>query len=185
MRQLVVQVVLIVGTLAVSWRLLLGYGQRAQALRRLGLLIFAAFAVWSILDPGVWTRLAKLVGIGRGADLILYGLVVAFFSFVVTTFKRFRDMEIRYTRLARRIAIDEVPSATQHPAVVGGQLRKATGAIEPGEPGEPAPETSGELPDRPEPALSPSLPTHEVGLPTAASHSSTVTPESARADDAP
>ena len=182
MRQLVVQVVLIVGTLAVSWRLLLGYGQRAQALRRLGLLLFAAFAVWSILDPGVWTRLAKLVGIGRGADLILYGLVVAFFSFVVTTFKRFRDMEIRYTRLARRIAIDEVPPATQHPAVVGGQLHKATGAIEPGET---APETSGEVSDRPEPALSPSLPTHEVGLPTAASHSSTVTPESARADDAP
>ena len=57
MKQLAVQVLLIVGTLAVSWRLLLGYGQRAQALRRIGLLLFAAFAVWSILDPGVWTRL--------------------------------------------------------------------------------------------------------------------------------
>lgn len=118
MRQLAVQVLLIVGTLAVSWRLLLGYGQRAQALRRIGLLLFATFAVWSILDPAVWTRLAKAVGIGRGADLILYGLVVAFFSFVVTTFKRFREMEIRYTRLARRIAIDETLPATQHPAVV-------------------------------------------------------------------
>lgn len=126
MRQLAVQVLLIVGTLAVSWRLLLGYGQRAQALRRIGLLVFAAFAVWSILDPAVWTRLAGLVGIGRGADLILYGLVVAFFSFVVTTFKRFREMEIRYTRLARRIAIDETLPPTVHPNVPQGALARAS-----------------------------------------------------------
>lgn len=180
MKQLVVQVVLIVGTLAVSWRLLLGYGQRAQALRRIGLLLFAAFAVWSILDPGVWTNLAKLVGIGRGADLILYGLVVAFFSFVVTTFKRFRDMEIRYTRLARRIAIDEVPPATSHPAVVGGHLHKATGAMEPDEASAPAQSPEGDV----EPALDSALPRHEVGVPSAASHPSEVGPESARADDA-
>ncbi len=128
MRQLAVQVLLIVGTLAVSWRLLLGYGQRAQALRRLGLLLFAAFAVWSILDPGVWTNLASIVGIGRGADLILYGLVVAFFSFVVTTFKRFREMEIRYTRLARRIAIDEAAPPTRRPAVTAAATPAATTA---------------------------------------------------------
>lgn len=109
MKQLSVQLILIAGTLAIAWRLLISYGQKAQALRRLGLLVFAAFAVWSILDPTVWTRLAQAVGIGRGADLILYGLVVAFFGFVVTTFRRFRDMELRYTRLARRLALDEAP----------------------------------------------------------------------------
>ncbi len=107
MRQLVIQLLLIAGTLAIAWRLLMSYGQKAQAVRRMGLLVFAAFAVWSILDPGIWTRLAQLVGIGRGADLILYGLVVAFFGFVATTFRRFRELENRYTRLARRLALDE------------------------------------------------------------------------------
>lgn len=107
MRQLVIQLLLIGGTLAIAWRLLMSYGQKAQAVRRIGLLVFAAFAVWSILDPRIWTRLAQLVGIGRGADLILYGLVVAFFGFVVTTFRRFRELENRYTRLARRLALDE------------------------------------------------------------------------------
>lgn len=111
MRQLGIQVLLIAGTLAIAWRLLASYGQRAQAVRRIGLLVFAAFAVWSILDPGVWTRLAHLVGIGRGADLILYGLVVAFFGFVVTTFRRFRELEDRYAALARRLALDEVGTA--------------------------------------------------------------------------
>lgn len=107
MRQLAIQLLLIAGTLAIAWRLLMSYGQRAQAVRRMGLLVFAAFAIWSILDPRIWTRLAQLVGIGRGADLILYGLVVAFFGFVVTTFRRFRELENRYTRLARRLALDE------------------------------------------------------------------------------
>lgn len=112
MKQLGIQVLLILGTLAISWRLLAGTGQRTQALRRLGLLVLAGFAIWSILDPGIWQRWAEALGIGRGADLILYGLVVAFFSFVVTTFKRFRTLETRYTRLARRIALDEAPPVT-------------------------------------------------------------------------
>ncbi|MDN5768013.1 MAG: DUF2304 domain-containing protein [Humibacillus sp.] len=117
MRQLVIQLLLIAGTLAIAWRLLVSYGQKAQAVRRVGLLVFAAFAVWSILDPGIWTRLAQLVGIGRGADLILYGLVVAFFGFVATTFRRFRELENRYTRLARRLALDEAGTPTSRQCV--------------------------------------------------------------------
>ena len=107
MKQLLFQVLLIVGVVTVAWRLLAGSGQRTQALRRIGLLAFAAFAVWSILDPAILNGLARLLGIGRGADLVLYGLVVAFFGFVVTTYKRFRTLETRYTQLARRIALDE------------------------------------------------------------------------------
>lgn len=114
-RQSLIQVILILGTLGVAWRLLVGSGQRTQAVRRLGLLVLAALAVYSIIDPsGTWTRVANWFGIGRGADLILYGLVVAFLGFVVTTYKRFRDMETRYTRLARRIALDEATPAAEH-----------------------------------------------------------------------
>ena len=41
---------------------------------------------------------------------------MAFFGFVVTTYKRFRTMETRYTRLARRIALDEaVPAGEAFP----------------------------------------------------------------------
>ena len=118
MKQLGIQVVLILGVLIIAWRLLAGSGQRVQALRRLGLLLLAAFAVWSILDPlgGPLTWLADLLGVGRAADLVLYGLVVAFFGFVVTTFRRFREMETRYTRLARRFALDETISPAQHRA---------------------------------------------------------------------
>ena len=114
MRQLGVQLLLVIGTLAVAWRLLVNSDQRTQALRRLGLLALAGFAIWSIFFPDVWTSLARRVGIGRGADLILYGLVLAFFGSVVTTYKRFRAMETQYTRLARRLALDESEPAAIH-----------------------------------------------------------------------
>lgn len=142
MRQLTIQILLILGTLAVSWRLLMSYGQKALALRRLGLLALAGFAIWSILDPGIWSRLALMVGVGRGTDLILYGLVVAFFGYMATTYKRFREMEIRYTRLARRIALDETAPPTRHPALTspGSSAASADGP-------DPEPSSGGSRPE--------------------------------------
>ncbi|MDC5697635.1 DUF2304 domain-containing protein [Intrasporangium calvum] len=135
-RQSVIQILLIAATLAIAWRLLAGTGQRTQAVRRLGLLGLAGLAIYSIIDPSkTWTSLAQFLGVGRGADLILYGLVVAFLGFVVTTFKRFREMEVRYTRLARRIALDEAvpvreafPDGLASPAPPSPPTPKATDA---------------------------------------------------------
>jgi len=39
--------------------------------------------------------------------MVLYALVVAFLSFTLTTYVRFREFETRYTKLARRLALDE------------------------------------------------------------------------------
>ena len=107
MKIVLIQLVLIVFVFFVAARLLRGRGARTQAVRRLGLVLFAALAAWSILFPEVWSKFAKLVGVGRGTDLVLYALVVAFLSFTLTTYIRFHDFETRYTKLARRLALDE------------------------------------------------------------------------------
>ena len=106
--RIIVQLLLIAAVFLVMARLLRSDGQRTQALRRIGLLAFAGFAALSILFPAVWNQLARLMGIGRGSDLILYGLVAAFLSFVVTSYLRLRQVEYRYTRLARSIALQHV-----------------------------------------------------------------------------
>ena len=109
---IVIQVLLIAVVVLVVARLFRSRGARAQAIRRIGLVVFAAFAAVSILFPDVWTRIAHRLGVGRGTDLVLYALVVAFLSFTVTTYLRFRDLETNYTRLARRIALSEAPRPT-------------------------------------------------------------------------
>jgi hypothetical protein len=108
MRIVLIQVLLIMVVLLVAARLFRSRGARSQAVRRLGLLLFAGFAVVSILFPDLWNRIARVAGVGRGTDMVLYALVVAFLSFTVTTYLRFRDLETRYTKLARRLALDEV-----------------------------------------------------------------------------
>ena len=117
MKIVLIQVLLIAVVVAVAARLFRSGGARSQAVRRLGLLLFAGFAVVSILVPDVWNRIARLVGVGRGTDMVLYALVVAFLSFTVTTYLRFREFEVRYTRLARRLALDE--AARDYPRTGG------------------------------------------------------------------
>jgi hypothetical protein len=109
MKIVLIQVVLIAAVIAVMFRLMRGRGARTQALRRIGLIAFAGVAILSILFPNTWNALAHLLGVGRGTDMVLYSLVVAFLSFTITTYLRFRDFEARYTKLARRIALDEAP----------------------------------------------------------------------------
>ncbi|MBC7559298.1 MAG: DUF2304 domain-containing protein [Dermatophilaceae bacterium] len=108
MKIVLIQLVLIGFVILTAVRLLRHRGARTQAVRRVGLMLFAALAVWSILFPSVWNRIARIVGVGRGTDMVLYALVVAFLSFTLTTYLRFRDLEARYTKLARRLALDEV-----------------------------------------------------------------------------
>lgn len=98
-------------------------GARHLALRRIAIALFTVLAVLSVLFPDTWNDAAELVGVGRGTDLLLYGFIVVFLASMVTTYRRFRDTEMRLTLLARRIAIDEAlnsrelrPIATADPA---------------------------------------------------------------------
>ncbi|MFF1528389.1 DUF2304 domain-containing protein [Cellulomonas sp. NPDC058312] len=84
-----------------------GRGARRLAFRRIGVIGFAVLAAASVLLPDAWNELAAVVGVGRGTDLILYGLIVLFFASMVTSYRRFREMETLHTVLARRIALDE------------------------------------------------------------------------------
>ena len=70
-------------------------------------LIAAAFAV---VFPNALTQLANQVGVGRGADLVLYVLAVTFMLVSVVLFRRMTELERRYTQLARTLAVREAQS---------------------------------------------------------------------------
>ena len=86
---------------------------RARASVKIGFVLFLAFGIVAVLYPDTVTELAKSVGVGRGTDLVLYGLVVAFAFAMINTYLRFREWEQRQARLARALALRdaEPPSA--------------------------------------------------------------------------
>ncbi|MDR1188283.1 MAG: DUF2304 domain-containing protein [Bifidobacteriaceae bacterium] len=104
-----IKIVLIAAVLLVALLMLRGQGARRQALRRLGLLAFAGLAVVSILQPDMLTWLAQKINVGRGADLLLYLLIVVFFSYVSTRHVRDQRVLGQLTALARRVALIEAP----------------------------------------------------------------------------
>lgn len=78
---------------------------RGGALSKLGLAGLLLFDGYAVLRPDDVTWLAGRLGVGRGADLVLYLLVVGFGFFAVGSYLRFRALEERFARLARTIAL--------------------------------------------------------------------------------
>lgn len=75
----------------------------------------------SILFPDSLTEVAQGVGVRRGADLLLYVLVVTFMLVSVVLFRRLGDLERRYVELARAQAIGEVQLGGQRPDGAGDE----------------------------------------------------------------
>lgn len=80
-------------------------GARHEAVRRLLLIGFVLLAVVAVLFPPFLTEVAQTVGVGRGADLLLYGLTVTFLGYVAASYRRLRQMEQQVTTLARELAV--------------------------------------------------------------------------------
>ena len=114
---IVFQVVAVLVILLAAFFMLRGGGARHQAIRRVLMLLFIIAAASSVFFPQVWTWAAHLVGIGRGADLLLYFLVLTFLGFVATTYRRFRHLESDVTELSRRMALvtAESPDGSEKP----------------------------------------------------------------------
>lgn len=77
------------------------------AIRRLIVFIGLAAGVVVVLAPGLLTRVAEAVGIGRGADLLFYLAIVAGLIYVVNEYKRSVQLARANTQLARELAIAE------------------------------------------------------------------------------
>jgi len=103
---MLIQFLLIVAVLILLLLFLRHHGTTKTAAGvKIGFVLFMVLAVVAVIRPQEVSRLAELVGVGRGTDLMLYGLVVAFGFATINTYLRFKELELRYARLARAIAI--------------------------------------------------------------------------------
>jgi hypothetical protein len=84
-----------------------------------GLLIAVCFGIAALLvvRPTVATKLAHIVGIGRGVDLIIYLAIPGLALMILLLFARTRDLNLKLTATLREIAINNAHdnSATGRP----------------------------------------------------------------------
>jgi len=103
-----IQILLIAALLVLGYFILRRPGSDShQALRRILFGMFVLAAILSVLFPQWLSWLARLVGVGRGTDLLLYALVVVFLVFVYTQYRRNAAIQRQLTLLARRIALQD------------------------------------------------------------------------------
>ena len=79
---------------------------KAKAWVKVGYVLFVILAVYAILRPDDTTVLANWLGVRRGADLITYALIIAFVFTTMSTYLRFKELELKYARLARAVALE-------------------------------------------------------------------------------
>ncbi|TFD82673.1 DUF2304 domain-containing protein [Cryobacterium fucosi] len=104
--QLLIKLVLLAGLAVVALLIVWpGRGARRMALRRISLLLVVVTAAVAVIFPQLANDVAGLFGVGRGADLLLYGLVVAFVGYVIATRAHHSRVDLQVTELARAQAL--------------------------------------------------------------------------------
>lgn len=105
---MIIKIFLIASVIAAGVWLLRGqrHGGRLAVTRMAGI-GFGACWVLGVLAPDLVTRAANLVGVGRGTDLVLYVLVVAFLFTTAGQYQRMRELSDRLATLARSQALLE------------------------------------------------------------------------------
>lgn len=102
----IIQIVVIVLALIIAAATL---GNRSthsgKAWKKIALVLLAAGMVVAVLFPNTTNNLAHLVGVGRGADLLLYVTVIAFIFYALNNYLHQQDQRDILFRLARRVAL--------------------------------------------------------------------------------
>ncbi len=105
---MLIQLILVVSVLALMVLFVRSSGAiYVQASKRIALVLFAIANIYAVMRPDDVTAVARVLGVGRGTDLVLYALVVAFMAGMFSFYQRFRVVDRRYTELARTVAIRE------------------------------------------------------------------------------
>ncbi len=112
---ILIQIILIVGLLAIGTNFISNRNaSRTQALKKLLLLLAIPCAIFVVLFPSTSTQLANLLGVGRGADLLLYGLTIMVIFQLFNNYIKSKEDQQRMVTLARNVALMEAKNDTHN-----------------------------------------------------------------------
>jgi hypothetical protein len=105
---IVIQIIIIIVALVIMFFVL---GNRrayaASAWKKIAICLLSLLMIIVVLFPDTISQIAHLVGVGRGADLLLYVLTLVFIGYVINDYiHRQHERDVIY-RLTRHLAILE------------------------------------------------------------------------------
>lgn len=86
---------------------------RSSAGTKIAFILFIVFAIFAVLEPSIVTEFAQWLGVGRGTDLLVYGLVAGLGFASLHTYLRFKDLEERHAKLVRAVALRSAENSEQ------------------------------------------------------------------------
>ncbi len=80
---------------------------RSTLLDVLLVILFVSTGIFFVLFPNITNKMAHLVGVGRGADLIFYLAILFLFFLLLKLYSRLRKVEQKFTEFVRNKSIEE------------------------------------------------------------------------------
>jgi hypothetical protein len=93
--------------IVIGWFLSNRTTQQVRAWQKLGVILLTIIGIVVIVSPETSNDVAHSVGVGRGADLLLYLLTLAFIFMILNLYLKDKEEQRRITQLARKVAILE------------------------------------------------------------------------------
>lgn len=106
----------------------LARGGQPRGIALLGVVIWLS-AGFAILWPDLTIRIARVMGIGRGADLVLYLLAISFFLSVFYFYNKILKLQSDISEIVRRIALSDAVELRPQSGPPLGQEEKNTGEV--------------------------------------------------------
>lgn len=99
-----IKIILFIPLLALLFLVLKSF--KNHALSRLVMIGILLIGILFVLYPSLSNQLAHLVGVGRGADLVIYLFIIFSFIFGIYLYAKFRKLKEEQAELIKKIAVE-------------------------------------------------------------------------------
>lgn len=101
---MIVQVFLVISFLLFSFYFINNFNKvRVKAWKRIAFSLFILFGIISVLHPELVDFFAKKMGIGRGADLLLYTSVITFLFVTINFYIKFKELSLKIDKTISKL----------------------------------------------------------------------------------
>ena len=107
-----IQILLLVGFALVLFLTRKQLSPSTKFTGRIGFILLSFLLFISIIFPDITSKIAMFLGVGRGADLVVYFTCLGLLGLAALVLSKFRKLDREITRLVRALSLEEFTNET-------------------------------------------------------------------------